>query len=230
MDAEERKKLEGMKADRQRWKANPQDSYRDECQDDDFLISHLEAAEATCQSLLDQSSRWEAQVLEAGGRIAELEVRIKNLWERECHDDKTVFVCQDGSGAICVSYWGKLKMLEARVRRYQEKADAVYRYTSAKPPKTDAMMAILTELSLEGEARADAALAGKPGEGGEQAKAELLNALAVVTLLRLARGRMQHIIETAAVAMTHAEVRMTQDVIAQIDAAFAPKKPQEGKP
>jgi len=110
--------------------------------------------EATCQSLREQSSRWEAQALEAGGRIAELEIRIKNLWERECHDDKTVFVCQDGSGAICVSYWGKLKMLEARVRRYQEKADAVYRYTSAKPPKTDAMMAILTELSLEGEARA----------------------------------------------------------------------------
>ena len=78
-------------------------------------------------------------------------------------------------------------------------------------------------------ARADAALAGEPGEGGEQAKAELLNALAVVTLLRLARGRMQHIIETAAVAMTHAEVRMTQDVIAQIDAACAPEKPQEGK-
>ena len=78
-------------------------------------------------------------------------------------------------------------------------------------------------------ARADAALAGEPGEGGEPAKAVLLNALAVVTLLRLARGRMQHIVETAAVAMTHAEVRMTQDVIAQIDAAFAPEKPQEGK-
>ena len=98
-------------------------------------------------------------------RIAELEVRIKNLWERECHDDKTVFVCQDGSGAICVSYWGKLKMLEAWVRRYQEKADAVYRYTSAKPPRTDAMMAVLTELSLEGEVRA---VLAKPQEGGKE--------------------------------------------------------------
>jgi len=32
-----------------------------------------EAAEATCQSLLEQSSRWEAQAPEAGVRIAELE-------------------------------------------------------------------------------------------------------------------------------------------------------------
>ena len=95
-----------------------------------WLISRLEAAEATCQSLRDQSSRWEAQALEAGVRIVELETRIKNLWERECYDDKTVFVCQDGSGAICVSYWDKLETtvarcaeLEAQVRGLREIAD-----------------------------------------------------------------------------------------------------------
>ena len=36
-----------------------------------------EAAEATCQSLLEQSSRWEAQALEAAMCIAELEVKLK---------------------------------------------------------------------------------------------------------------------------------------------------------
>jgi hypothetical protein len=35
--------------------------------------AELEAAEATCRSLLAQSSRWEAQALEAGVRVAELE-------------------------------------------------------------------------------------------------------------------------------------------------------------
>ena len=90
-----------------------------------LTVARAEAAEATRQFLLDQSSRWEAQALEAGVRIVEL---------------------------------------EALVRRYQEKADALFRYTSAKPPKTDAMMAILTELSLEGEARA---VLAKPQEGKE---------------------------------------------------------------
>jgi len=37
------------------------------------LSNRAEAAEATCQSLREQSSRWEAQALEAGVRIAELE-------------------------------------------------------------------------------------------------------------------------------------------------------------
>ena len=35
--------------------------------------------EATCQSLREQSSRWEAQALEAGGRIAELEALVREL-------------------------------------------------------------------------------------------------------------------------------------------------------
>ena len=39
--------------------------------------AELEAAEATCQSLREQSSRWEAQALEAGMCIAELEVKLK---------------------------------------------------------------------------------------------------------------------------------------------------------
>jgi hypothetical protein len=44
-----------------------------------WLIAQLEAAEATCRSLLAQSSRWEAQALEAGGRIAELEALVREL-------------------------------------------------------------------------------------------------------------------------------------------------------
>ena len=40
------------------------------------LIARAEFAEATCQSLLDQSSRWEAQALEAEAHIRELETQI----------------------------------------------------------------------------------------------------------------------------------------------------------
>jgi hypothetical protein len=47
--------------------------------DHNVLTTRLEAAEATCQSLRDQSSRWEAQALEAGVRIAELEARVREL-------------------------------------------------------------------------------------------------------------------------------------------------------
>jgi len=41
------------------------------------LIARAESAEATCQSLLGQSSRWEAQALEAEVRIAELEAKCR---------------------------------------------------------------------------------------------------------------------------------------------------------
>lgn len=40
--------------------------------------------------------------------------------------------------------------------------------------------------------------------------------------VRLARGRMRHILETASVGMPRTAVRMTQDVIAQLDALFTP--------
>jgi hypothetical protein len=46
-----------------------------------WLIGQLEAAETTRQSLIDQSSRWEAQALEAGVRIAELEAQVRGLRE-----------------------------------------------------------------------------------------------------------------------------------------------------
>jgi hypothetical protein len=42
-----------------------------------WLIGQLEAAETTRQSLIDQSSRWAAQALEAGVRIVELEARVR---------------------------------------------------------------------------------------------------------------------------------------------------------
>jgi hypothetical protein len=41
------------------------------------LSNRAEASEATCQSLREQSSRWEAQALEAGVRIAELEAQVE---------------------------------------------------------------------------------------------------------------------------------------------------------
>jgi hypothetical protein len=44
-----------------------------------WLIGQLEAAETTRQSLIDQSSRWEAQALEAGVRIAEQVARVREL-------------------------------------------------------------------------------------------------------------------------------------------------------
>lgn len=84
-------------------------------------------------------------------------------------------------------------------------------------------------------ARAAAYLRGERSSGAGAARLQLQNALAVVTLLKLARGRMQHIVETATAAMTHAEVRMTIDLIAQIDGAFnpdvppAPKAEEEGR-
>ena len=55
------------------------------------LTNRAEAAEATCQSLIDQSSRWEAQALEAEARLVECEgvslLRDKSgkVWERQAH-------------------------------------------------------------------------------------------------------------------------------------------------
>jgi hypothetical protein len=118
-------------------------------------------------------------------------------------------------------------LLNALRKRLQARADAFLRgeRSSGKRKHTD--LCLTTAYGLRCTCGADKA--GEPGEGGERkAKEELLNALAVVTLLKLARGRMQHIVETAAAAMTHAEVRTTQDVIAQIDAAFD-LKPQCGR-
>ena len=46
-----------------------------------FQQGKVEAAEAIYKSLTEQSSRWEAQALEAGGRIAELEAQVRELRE-----------------------------------------------------------------------------------------------------------------------------------------------------
>ena len=54
----------------------------------------LRAAETTCQSLLEQSSRWEAQALEAGVRIAELEALVRELSQWGCmFDDGEIPAC-----------------------------------------------------------------------------------------------------------------------------------------
>ena len=44
-----------------------------------LTVARAEAAEAARQFLLDQSSRWEAQALEAGERIAGLEALVRKL-------------------------------------------------------------------------------------------------------------------------------------------------------
>lgn len=72
MNAEDQKRLEEMQAEARTVPLSEKERW---------LIAHLEVAEATCQSLLDQSSRWEAQALEAGVRIAELEARVRELRE-----------------------------------------------------------------------------------------------------------------------------------------------------
>lgn len=56
---------------------------RKDCEDMAYatgdMAIKLVAAEATCQSLLNQSSRWEAQALEAEVRIKELEGCVREL-------------------------------------------------------------------------------------------------------------------------------------------------------
>ena len=57
----------------------------------DWLIAHLEAEAQENEALLDQSSRWEAQSLEAEARLVECEgvslLRDKSgkVWERQTH-------------------------------------------------------------------------------------------------------------------------------------------------
>ena len=46
----------------------------------------------------------------------------------------------------------KLEALEDEIERYQEKADAVHKYLAAKD--TSALIAVVTELSLDAERRA----------------------------------------------------------------------------
>ena len=80
--------------------------------------AELEAAEATCQSLRDQSSRWEAQALEAGVRIAELEMQIA---EREAQVQRLRELAEMGEGALIVVL-EENKKLRGKVKRYLGKA------------------------------------------------------------------------------------------------------------
>jgi hypothetical protein len=97
-----------------------------------WLISRLEAAEATCQSLLEQSSRWEAQALEAGVRIAELEAQVGAARE--------VLEVADLRGDTDLP----------------NPADDLKPWTARMRTAWEGLRVIL--------ARADAALAGEPGE------------------------------------------------------------------
>ena len=56
--------------------------------------------------------------------------------------------------------------LLAALKWYQEIASSTHRYASSKPPNTDAMMAVVTELSLDGGNRARAAIAQAESQGG----------------------------------------------------------------
>lgn len=70
-----------------------------------WLIGQLEAAETTRQSLIDQSSRWAAQALEAGVRIVELEARVR---ERDKHIEEMARIHRDTlDAALAESQEGK---------------------------------------------------------------------------------------------------------------------------
>lgn len=56
----------------------------------------------------------------------------------------------------------RLAALEADARRYQEKADAIHKYLTEK--NNTALLAVITELSLDAQKRA--ALSQEPAEGG----------------------------------------------------------------
>ena len=44
-----------------------------------WIIDQLVVSEATCQSLREQSSRWEAQALEAGAKVRELRDALEDI-------------------------------------------------------------------------------------------------------------------------------------------------------
>jgi len=237
------------------------------------LRKEREAAEATCKSLLEQSSRWEAQALEAAvenERLREqaaIHYKIRSYVAFALAGDEMadVQLAADRMVARAEAAKARYAELEALFALQQIRmAEATYMWQEAtgrrdvlldlgdllawlmaRPAALEAqrLEAGAQVRELEAKCReyetSCSTFARAYGEGPisntsepQDEKAELFNALAVVTLLKLARGRMQHIVETAAAAMTHAEVRMTQDVIAHIDAAFAPafapEKPQAG--
>jgi len=55
----------------------------------------------------------------------------------------------------------RITQLEAALKWYGEKAEAMERYAAAEPPKATMMMAVVTELSLDGGKRASKALGGE---------------------------------------------------------------------
>jgi len=176
-----------------------------------WLIAQLETAEATCQSLLDQSSHWEAQALEAGQEVERQSMARIAIEEAFMQGRLPLGIpCKPIDDAIARAETAETRCaeLEAKCREYEMFCSSIAR-TYGEGPISN------TSESQE--------------ESAEVVKDELLDAIAIVSLLKLARGRMQHIIEAATAGMTHAEVRMTQDLVAQIDAAFDsdPEKPQE---
>ena len=85
--------------------------------------------------------------------IAALEAKLKGRPSAE----QFAIVLEDRDKAEA-----KLSKMEEALKWYGEKAEAMRRYGEAKPPKTTAMTAVITELSLDGGSRSKA-LAGGDG-------------------------------------------------------------------
>jgi hypothetical protein len=61
--------------------------------------------------------------------------------------------CREAAEAIA-ALRARAEQAEAALRWYAEKAEAMARYSGAQPPQTDAMMAVVTELTLDAGRRA----------------------------------------------------------------------------
>jgi len=153
MNAEELKRLEEIKSDYGFLNEEGVSEYPNE--EVGWLISRLEAAEATCQSLLDQSSRWEAQALEAEARLVECEgvslLREKGgkVWERQAH----------AAEARCA----ELEALFALQRTRMAEAIRAWQEATGKQDVLPDLGDLLAWLMARA-ARADKALAGEPGD------------------------------------------------------------------
>lgn len=53
---------------------------------------------------------------------------------------------------------GRVDSLEKTLRWYAERAESIKRYMEAKPPKQESIIAVMTELALDGGERSRAAL------------------------------------------------------------------------
>jgi hypothetical protein len=137
-----------------------------------FQQGKVEAAEATCQSLLEQSSRWEAQALEAGVRIAELEAlfalqqtrmaEATHMWQEATGKQDVL----PDLGDLLAWLMARPAALEALVRELRDALTCADRDLAETAVTTGYRMRDDTAQKMtDAFARADKALAEKPQEG-----------------------------------------------------------------